>query len=47
MSKSSDTSKSSHLSKAAYKSNPVATIGGIVTLVIIGLAAKHCMKKYG
>lgn len=29
------------------KSNPLATIGGIIVLTIVGLSAKHCMKKYG
>ncbi len=28
------------------ESNPLATIGAIVTLMIIGLSAKHCMRKY-
>lgn len=29
------------------KSNPVATIGGIIVLTLVGLSARHCMKKYG
>lgn len=29
------------------QSNPIATIGGIIVLVIIGMSARHCMKKYG
>ena len=33
--------------KGAIQSNPVASIGYAVTLVIIGLSARHCMKKYG
>lgn len=29
------------------QSNPVATIGGIIVLMLVGLSAKHCMRKYG
>ena len=29
------------------KSNPLATIGAVTTLVIIGAAVKICMKRYG
>ena len=29
------------------QSNPIATIGGILVLTVIGLSAKHCMRKYG
>ncbi|MDD6021356.1 MAG: hypothetical protein ACI4GA_00330 [Acutalibacteraceae bacterium] len=34
------------MKRSARESNPLATIGAIVTLTIIGLSAKHCMKKY-
>ena len=26
---------------------PLATLMGVTTLVIVGASAKHCMKKYG
>lgn len=29
------------------QSNPIATLGGIFVLMIVGLSTKHCMKKYG
>lgn len=29
------------------QSNPIATIGGIIVLTLVGLSARHCMKKYG
>lgn len=35
------------MKKGSYESNPLATLGAIVTLVIIGISAKHCMRKYG
>lgn len=34
------------MKKASHESNPVATLFALVTLSIIGLSAKHCMKKY-
>lgn len=32
--------------KRSNESNPLATIGAVITLTIIGISAKHCMKKY-
>ena len=29
------------------QSEPLATLMGVTTLVIVGVSAKHCMKKYG
>lgn len=34
------------MKKSSYDSNPVATMFALLTLSIIGLSAKHCMKKY-
>lgn len=32
--------------KTSKESNPLATIGAIITLTVIARSAKHCMKKY-
>lgn len=32
--------------RKSQESNPLATMGAIVVLMIIGVSAKHCMKKY-
>ncbi len=29
------------------ESNPVAAVCAVLTLVVIELAARHCMRKYG
>ena len=29
------------------QSEPLATFMGLTTLAIVGISAKHCMKKYG
>lgn len=34
------------MKKSSYESNPLATLFALVTLGIIGLSAKYCMKKY-
>lgn len=32
--------------KKSKESNPLATICAVITLTVIGTAAKRCMKKY-
>lgn len=33
--------------KSKQQSNPVAAICAVTTLIIIDLAVRHCMRKYG
>lgn len=33
--------------KNKQQSNPVAVICAVTTLIIIDLAVRHCMRKYG
>lgn len=33
--------------KKNQQSNPVAVICAVTTLIIIDLAVRHCMRKYG
>ncbi len=34
------------MKKSSYESNPIATLCALLTLSIVGISAKHCMKKY-
>ncbi len=34
------------MKKSSFASNPVATLGACVTLFIVFLSTRHCMKKY-
>ena len=33
--------------KKEAQSNPIAAVCAVATLVVIELAVRHCMKKYG